>query len=96
VKAESKFQFAVKENEKLKANFATERASFETEKSNLIKRAEDAEAQLKPVAEELAGLKGHITHMTAAIFGKIHIQFKLCCDIMLSRQAILNLCCVNL
>jgi chromosome segregation ATPase len=72
VKAESKFQFALKENEQLKAKFATERSAFDTEKASLVKRAEEVESQLKQVAEELAGLKRHITQMTAAIFGKIH------------------------
>ena len=50
MKEKSKFQFA------LKVNFATKRAAFETEKANLTKHAEDAENQLKPVAEELVGI----------------------------------------
>ena len=40
------------------------------EKSALLKRVEDAEAALKPVAEELAGLRHQVNAMTAAIFGK--------------------------
>nr|XP_040252904.1 uncharacterized protein LOC120969727 [Aegilops tauschii subsp. strangulata] len=34
-----------------------------------MKRAQDAEDQLKPVAEEQSGLKHHISQMTEAIFG---------------------------
>ena len=48
----------------------TERANWETEKAALLKRAEDAEATLKPVAEELTGLKHQVNAMTSAIFGK--------------------------
>ena len=44
--------------------------SFENEKAILVKRAEEAEAKLEPVTEELATLKGHITTMCSAIFGK--------------------------
>ena len=55
--------------EQLKDGFKTERAKWETEKAALLKRAEDAEAALKPVAEELTGLKHQINAMTSAIFG---------------------------
>ena len=58
------------EIEKLKKYFKADQAGWETEKSALLKRAEDAEAALKPVAEELAGLKHQVNAMTAAIFGK--------------------------
>ena len=60
----------MEEMEKMKAGFDAERASWETEKAALAKRAEGAEAALKPVTEELFGLKRHINHMTASIFGK--------------------------
>ena len=56
--------------EKIKAGFDAERATWEYEKTALVKRDEEAEAHLKTVTDELAGLKQHITHMTAAIFGK--------------------------
>ena len=56
--------------EQLKDGFKSERADWETEKAVLLKRAEDAEAALKPVAEELSGLKHHVNAMTSAIFGK--------------------------
>ena len=56
--------------EKLKESFNKERADWETEKSTLRKTAEDAEAALKPVVEELTGVKRQIHAMTAAVFGK--------------------------
>lgn len=70
IKAESSLQSSIEELEKVQVAFETERAAFETGKAALIKRAEDAEGQLKPVTEELDGLKHHISHMTQAIFGK--------------------------
>ena len=56
--------------EKLKESFAKERADWNTEKSALRKRAEDAEAALKPVVDELTGVKRQVHAMTAAVFGK--------------------------
>ena len=40
----------------------------------MLKRAEDAEAALKPVAEELTGLKHQVDAMTYAIFGKYFVS----------------------
>ena len=56
--------------EKLKESFHKERADWNTEKSTLQKRAEDAEAALKPVVDELTGVKWQVHAMTAAVFGK--------------------------
>ena len=56
--------------EKLKESFKSERAVWDTEKATLLKRAEDAEAALNPVTEELTGLKRQINVMTSAVFGK--------------------------
>ena len=56
--------------EQLKDGFKTERTNWETEKAALLKRAEDAEAALKPVEEELTGLKHQVNTMTATVFGK--------------------------
>ena len=56
--------------EKLKESFAKERADWNIEKSAVWKRAEDAEAALKPVVDELTGVKRQIHVMTAAVFGK--------------------------
>lgn len=43
---------------------------FANEKAALLKRAEEAESKLEPVTQELQRLKGHITQMCIAIFGK--------------------------
>ena len=56
--------------EQLKDNFKGEWAGWDAEKATLLKRAEDAEAALNPVVEELTGLKRQINAMTTAIFGK--------------------------
>ena len=57
--------------EKLTENFKAEQTGWDTEKSALLKRAEDAEATLKPVSTEHAGLKQQINATTTAIFGNI-------------------------
>ena len=56
--------------EQLKDGFKTECANWEIEKAALLKRAEHAEAALKPVAEELIGMKHQVNAMTSVIFGK--------------------------
>ena len=56
--------------EKLKESFHKERADWNTEKSALRKRAEDAEVALKPVVDELTGVKRQVHAMTVAVFGK--------------------------
>ena len=62
--------------EKLKEGFNKERADWETEKSVLIKRAENTEAALKPVVDELTGVKRQIDAITFAVFGKCSlVQF---------------------
>ena len=58
----------------MKDGFKNEWEGWETEKAALLKRAEDAKAALKPVAEELTGLKRQIDAMTSAIFGKHSLQ----------------------
>ena len=63
---------SLEENEKLKANFNTERAALEEEKTSLLQRAEAAESSLKSTTAELSGLKRLISQMAAAIFGKQH------------------------
>ena len=56
--------------EQLKEWFKSEQANWETKKAGLVKRSETDESALKPVAEELSGLKCQINAMTSAIFGK--------------------------
>ena len=69
-KAKDELKGALTAMEKLKDGFKSERADWEAEKANLLKQAKDAESALKPVAEELSGLKRQINAMTSAIFGK--------------------------
>ena len=65
--------------EKLKEGFKKERADWDIEKAALQKRAEDAEAALYPVVEELTGLKRQINSMTTAVFGKyLYYKFLIC------------------
>ena len=59
--------------EQLKDGFKNERTNWETEKATLLKRAEDAKEALKPVVEELTGLKHQVDAMTSAIFGKYFV-----------------------
>ena len=56
--------------EQLKDGFKGEQDDWDAEKATLLKRAEDAETALKPVAEELTGLKWQINATTSAVFGK--------------------------
>ena len=78
--------------EKLKESFNKDRAEWEIEKSGLIKSAEDAKAALKPVVEELAGLKRQINAMTSAIFGKcaLYVFGITCGTLSLIRMLMLN------
>ena len=76
VKAKEELTKALAAMEKLKESFNKDRADWETEKMGLTKRAEDAEAALKLVVDELAGLKRQINTMTSAVFGKyLLVQF---------------------
>ena len=69
---------SLEEIEKLRAGFITERAAWETDKATLAKRAEDAEAALKPVTEELSAIKQDISKITTTIFGKYNIAIQFC------------------
>ena len=69
-KAQDELTSALGAMEKLKESFKNEQAGWDIERTTLLKRAQDAEAALNPVAEELAGLKQQINAMTAAVFGK--------------------------
>ena len=72
-KAKEELKGALTTMEQLKDGFKNERTNWETKKAALLKRAEDAEAALKPVAEELTGLKHKVDAMTSAIFGKYFV-----------------------
>ena len=69
-KANSKFEFSVSENEKLKKNFESEKKAWADEKASLLTRAETAEASLAEATTELSDLKRQISQMVSAIFGK--------------------------
>ena len=69
-KAKDELTSALTTMEQLKENFKSERAGWDAEKETLVKRAEDAEAALNPVTEELTGLKRQINAMTSAVFSK--------------------------
>ena len=56
-KAKEELTNALEAMEKLKETFNKEHADWETKKAGLTKKAEDAEAALKPEVEELTDLK---------------------------------------
>ena len=70
-KANSKFEFSVSEQEKLKKNFESEKKIWTDEKAGLVTRAETAEASLANATAELTGLQRQISRMVSAIFGKL-------------------------
>ena len=70
-KANSKFEFSVSEQEKMKKGFESEKKAWADEKIALINRAEKAEAALAETTAELSGLKRHVSQMVSAIFGKL-------------------------
>ena len=72
-KANSKFEFSVSAQEKLK-KFETERKAWADEKTALLSRAEQAEAALTERTAELSGLKRHVPQMVSAIFGESFCQ----------------------
>ena len=72
-KANTKFEFSVSENEKLKKNFESKRKIWVDEKASLVTRAETAEALLAEAIAELSVLKRQISQMVSAIFGKLLI-----------------------
>ena len=69
-KAKDELRTALTTMEQLKEWFKSEQANWDSEKAGLVKRTEAAESALKPVAEELSGLKHQINAMAFAIFGK--------------------------
>ena len=57
--------------ENLKTSFAAKEKTWEKEKTLLTQWAETAETALKEISTELNGLKGRVSQMVAAIFGKL-------------------------
>src|SRR3954463_11947742 len=62
-KANSKFEFSISEQEKLKKGYEADKKVWADEKASLVTRAEKAEASLTEVTAELSGLKRHISQM---------------------------------
>ena len=56
--------------ETLKTNLAAKEKTWENEKTLLTHRAETAEIALKEISTELNNLKGWVSQMVTAIFGK--------------------------
>ena len=67
----SKLQMSLSATENLKTSFAAKEKTWENEKTLLTRRAETAETALKEISTELNGLKGRVSQMVAAIFGKL-------------------------
>ena len=70
-KAREELTSALSITEQLKEDFQKEQTDWAIEKVALIKRAENAEAALKQVVDELTAIKRRVHSMTAAIFGKL-------------------------
>ena len=68
--ANSKLQISLSETENLKTSLAAKKKTWAEEKMLLTQCAERAEAALEEVSTELNGLKGRVSQMVAAIFGK--------------------------
>ena len=66
----SRLQMSLSETETLKTSFAAEEKTWENEKTLLTRRAQTAEIALKEISTELNNLKGRVSQMVAAIFGK--------------------------
>ena len=69
-KANSKFEFSISEQEKLKKNFESEKKAWVDERASLVTRVEIAETSLAEATNELSNLKRHISQMVSTIFGK--------------------------
>ena len=68
--ANSKLQISLSETENLKTSLVAKKKTWAEEKMRLTQRAERTEAALEEVSTELNGLKGRVSQMVAAIFGK--------------------------
>ena len=66
----SKLQMSLSETETFKTSFAAKEKTWENEKTLLTRRAETAETALKEISTKLNNLKGQVSQMVAAIFGK--------------------------
>ena len=69
--ANSKLQISLSETENLKTSFAAKKRTWEEEKTLLTQHAEKAKTALEKILTELNRLKGRVSQMVAAIFGKL-------------------------
>ena len=69
-KANSKFEFSVSEQVKLKKECEAEKKIWSDEKASLVTRAETAETSLAEATTELSDFKWRISQMVSTIFGK--------------------------
>ena len=67
----SKLQISLSAMENLKTSFAAKEKTWKNEKTRLTRRAETTEIALKEISIELNGLKGRVSQMDAANFGKL-------------------------
>ena len=75
----SQLQISLSETEKLKTDFAVKEKTWADERILLTRRAETAETALKEISTELNSLKGRVSQMVAAIFGKLpDLIFHMC------------------
>ena len=77
--ADAKYQIALTELDVIKAELKAFKKSAETSQAALTKRAEDAEGRLKTMTDELSKLKGHISRMVGAVFGKCCLPLNIHC-----------------
>ena len=70
-KANSKFEFSVSEQEKLRQNFESEKKIWADEKASLVTQAETAETAPAEATTELSDLKRQISQIVSSIFGKL-------------------------
>ena len=67
----SKLKMSLFGTETLKTSFAAKEKTWENEKTLLTRRVETAEIALKEISTKLNNLKGRVSQMVAAIFGKL-------------------------
>ena len=69
-RSNSRFQFSVSEQEKLKKDFEVEKKAWADENIALTNRAEKEEVALEEATGELSGLKRQVSQMVSGTFGK--------------------------
>ncbi|KAI4987051.1 hypothetical protein ZWY2020_019851 [Hordeum vulgare] len=70
---ETKFRLLQADLEKMKADQKKFEKKAKADQAAILKRAEQAEEKLEAAQQELTGLKKHVSNMTVAMFGKLHL-----------------------